>query len=160
MKISVIGSSSDGNTIICQSDDDVFILDAGMNIKDVMIALDHDISNIKFVAVTHKDSDHAKYIKEYLKLGISVYMPPQVKEKYKSSYNALALEPLKNEKCGRYKIIPFEVPHGEDVTWWMRHTVRMTYRGRVSIMLWSSAITLIIWLIVMLRIMFTLWRTI
>lgn len=60
-------------------------------------------------------TDHAKYIKGFLRAGITVYMPPDLKERYKDRYCAVALEPAKRHRHGDYAITPFVVPHGEEV---------------------------------------------
>lgn len=116
MRIKVIGSSSSGNTIICDIGEDIFILDAGCSFnRNVKRSLNFDISRIRFVISTHRHSDHAKYIQEYIYAGITVYMPQDLKEKYKNDYAAVSIEPLKITIHGEFKIIPFIVPHDGDV---------------------------------------------
>lgn len=116
MRIKVIGSSSSGNTIICDIGEDIFILDAGCSFnRNVKRSLNFDISRIRFVISTHRHSDHAKYIQEYIYAGITVYMTQDLKEKFKNDYAAVFAEPMKITKNDNFRITPFIVPHCEDV---------------------------------------------
>ena len=110
MKLTVCGSSSKGNTMILTCNDISIILDAGINPKIVKKALNWNIRNIGFVIVTHEHSDHSKYIQYYLDMGIKVYMPKSMSAKYKST-NVVVVEERKQYANGRFKIIPFAVPH-------------------------------------------------
>lgn len=75
MRISVIGSGSNGNMIVLQNENEALVLDCGMKYKDCLKAVDFNISKIVGVCVTHSHSDHAKYIKDFKKVGITVYKP-------------------------------------------------------------------------------------
>ena len=75
MKLSVLGSDSEGNSYILESDNECLILDAGVSIKEVKIALDFNISKIRGVLVTHNHADHSKYVADYEKMGIPVFKP-------------------------------------------------------------------------------------
>lgn len=97
MRVSVIGSGSDGNTVILQNNYETLVLDAGMPYKDVVRALDYQVSKIKGVCVTHEHSDHAKYCKDYIKNGFKVFKPY---EKFESI-----------KRFGGFTVKPFELVH-------------------------------------------------
>lgn len=70
-----IGVNSYGNSYILETEKECLILDAGIHLKEVKIALDFNISKIKGVLVTHHHKDHDNYSSEYEKMGIPVYRP-------------------------------------------------------------------------------------
>lgn len=115
MKLVVCKSGSDGNTYLLNSDNDCVILDCGVNTRLVMKMLNFKVMHIKFALCTHIHNDHSKYIKDYIRMGIRVYMPPQVKEQYEDSDYAIPVEPMKKFKDSGFTVIPFEVPHDKDV---------------------------------------------
>ena len=57
MRLSCIGSGSNGNSYALMSDDEILLLDAGLPIvKAVMPVIDFQISKISGVLVTHSHS--------------------------------------------------------------------------------------------------------
>ena len=116
MRLIVCGSGSNGNTYLIESAQSCIVLDCGIKLGTVKKALDYKIMHIKFALCTHIHSDHMAYVKDYLKMGIKVLMPMQVKEKFASEKLAIALEPMKQIVIDDFKIIPFEVPHDTNVT--------------------------------------------
>lgn len=106
------GSGSKGNTYIIGDDDGVIILDVGINFsKEIKPLLDFNIGIIKAVLVTHEHGDHAKYIKDYLKAGINVYMPEALKNNFKE-YNAKVVKGLRKTRIGsNFVVTPFNLPH-------------------------------------------------
>lgn len=115
MRLIVCNSGSDGNTYLLNSNTDCVVLDCGVDLKTVKRTLNFKINHIKFVLCTHKHIDHSKHIKEYLKMGIKVFMPEQVKEEYENYSCAISVQPMKKICCGKFTITPFEVPHDEGV---------------------------------------------
>ena len=75
MKLKVLGSGSSGNCYILESDTEALIIEAGVRFKDVKVALDFNVSKIMGVVISHSHGDHAKYVSEYEKAGISVFKP-------------------------------------------------------------------------------------
>lgn len=53
MQLKVLGSGSSGNCYLLETDTECLVLDAGVNTKEVKIALDFDVRRIKGVLVTH-----------------------------------------------------------------------------------------------------------
>ena len=77
MKLTVVGSGSDGNSILLQNDSEALLIDAGVPVLEVKKALGFNIIKLKGAIVSHCHSDHSKYIPTYQKMGIPVYAPYQ-----------------------------------------------------------------------------------
>jgi len=80
MILKILGSSSAGNCYILENDTEALIIEAGVNPKEVKKALDFNISKVIGVIVSHEHGDHAKYIRDFALLGITVYMPNDSKK--------------------------------------------------------------------------------
>lgn len=70
-----LGSSSAGNCYMLDSGKEVLILDCGIDMQKIKIALNFDISKVAGVCVTHQHLDHAKSVKDFENMGISVFKP-------------------------------------------------------------------------------------
>lgn len=81
--IKVLGSGSRGNCIVVSdSRGKSIIIDLGVKFKNVLKALDYDISGCVGALVSHVHSDHSKYIDECIGHGINVYANEEVCKKY------------------------------------------------------------------------------
>lgn len=81
----VCDSGSDGNTYLLNSDDSCVVLDCGVDLKTVKRHLGFKVKHIKFALCTHIHKDHSRYISEYLKMGIKVYMPNRLKSNIRAN---------------------------------------------------------------------------
>lgn len=114
MELIVLGSSSDGNCYLLKSEDEVLIIEAGINFKKVQEALDFNISNIVGCLISHEHSDHSKHIRQYQKEGaINCYSSKGTFSTIIGLDNNLTtiLQPLKTIKVGKFKVLPFDVQH-------------------------------------------------
>ena len=75
MVLKVLDSGSSGNCYILESDTEALIIEAGVPLKEVKIALGFNIRKIVGVVVSHSHGDHARYISEYEKAGIRTFIP-------------------------------------------------------------------------------------
>ena len=75
MKLKCLSSGSSGNCYILENATEALIIEAGLRFKDVKVALDFNVSKIVGVVISHSHGDHAKYVSEYEKAGISVFKP-------------------------------------------------------------------------------------
>lgn len=75
MKLRCLGSGSSGNCYILENATEALIIEAGVRIKDVKIALDFNVSKIVGVVVSHVHKDHSLSENDFKKLGISVFNP-------------------------------------------------------------------------------------
>lgn len=72
MKLTVIGSRSDGNAYVLQNADEALLLEAGLPFKKTLEALDYQINKVVGCLVSHEHQDHANHVAEYLDNGIRV----------------------------------------------------------------------------------------
>lgn len=106
-KLKVISSGSIGNGYILECDNETLLIECGMPFKDVLSNL-NDVTNVVGCVVSHSHGDHAKYIPQFQKYGISVYSNKDVCDKYKG----VKLLPLKKKtKIGGFTIQPISVNH-------------------------------------------------
>ena len=75
MILKVLSSGSAGNSYILENDTEALIIEAGVSLREVKIALGFNIRKIAGVVISHSHGDHAKYISEYEKTGIPAYKP-------------------------------------------------------------------------------------
>lgn len=77
MELIVIGSSSKGNCYCLHNDSEALIIEAGLPYREVAKELGKEITKrVKMVIITHEHNDHAKYVKDWLDHGVSVYGTP------------------------------------------------------------------------------------
>lgn len=72
MKLTVIGSRSDGNAYVLQNAGEALLLEAGLPFKKTLEALDYRIDKVVGCLVSHEHQDHANHVAEYLDNGIRV----------------------------------------------------------------------------------------
>lgn len=107
-KITVLGSSSQGNGYLLEIGEDKLILECGVPAKDMLALLDWKPQGV-FALTTHAHFDHSKYIKQYKKFGINVYSNSDVAEKFE---NIKVLHPIKRYKIGNFVVMALDTPHG------------------------------------------------
>lgn len=73
--IRCLGSGSKGNGWIIDDGREVLIVDCGVPVKEMKIAIDFEISRVVGCIVSHCHKDHAGYISQYEGCGLKVYKP-------------------------------------------------------------------------------------
>lgn len=112
MKMNVLGSNSKGNCYILETDTDKLIIDAGISIKDVQIALDFDFKNVAGTLVTHEHGDHSKAIKDLIKIGVDIYTSKGTAEALKiQSHRVHYIKSLEQFEIGNFIVLPFKTEH-------------------------------------------------
>lgn len=117
MVLSVLGSSSSGNAYVLQNVGEALLIEAGVNFKKVVAALEGDISKVVGCIITHEHGDHAGRINEVLNAVIPVYATRGTIEaaKVTSEWKPRELEHngngYKTITLGRFKVIPFATKH-------------------------------------------------
>lgn len=101
MKLHVIDSGSDGNGYLLYAGDEVLILECGCPLIEAKKALNFDLSHVVGCYISHGHTDHAKYRRDYEKLGVTVFAP----------YDADAIKA--NKRCGNFDIQSFRLEHGD-----------------------------------------------
>ena len=105
MKLKVLGSSSSGNCYLLESEKSALIIEAGVKLKKIKIALDFEIAKVVGCIVTHWHEDHSKYVFEYMKSGIKVYAPDWIR--------GPCIEHKKLFYLDAFRIVPLKVPHNK-----------------------------------------------
>lgn len=108
MKIHCIGSSSSGNSYVITSNGHKLIVELGCNFKEVLKAVDYDLTSIEGCLVSHCHSDHSAYIAKALEYQIPVYVNKEVVEKY--PYVHLLTQKYRYS-IGKFKVQCLKVPH-------------------------------------------------
>lgn len=121
MNLHVISTGSKGNCYLLTDDQGrVIALDAGVRISDTLRAIDHDISNLDGVLVTHEHMDHIKAAPILSNMGVPVYLSQQTidaTEHFKPDWNLSRPLPVTSDgrfdvfKVGNWYIQPFSVQH-------------------------------------------------
>ncbi len=112
MKLKVINSNSKANGYVLTNGEEALVLEAGCKLKDVKKAIDFNVSSIEGLLVTHSHYDHSRFIVEFLSQGIDCLALQDVysHQRLSGEYCKVA-EPKKGYMFGRFKVMPFEVPH-------------------------------------------------
>ena len=112
MRLKVLGSGSSGNCFLLENDSECLVLEAGVDFKEVLKALDFNISKVAGCLVSHEHKDHSKYIKQFIQSGIKIYMSAGTAEVIKIKSHYINTVPAgKAFKIGNYNIIAFKVQH-------------------------------------------------
>lgn len=114
MKLTILGSNSNGNGYILQNENEALILECGMDVFEAKKALDFNISKVQGLLITHEHDDHAKYVKKYQNSGFEVFASNGTIEHLKMKQRlktANALLPNKLVNIGNFKVLPFLVKH-------------------------------------------------
>lgn len=112
MKLTVLGSSSQGNSYILHNESTALILEVGCRLSEVKKALDFNISKIAGALVTHEHKDHFGYVHDYLKAGIDVFCSQGTAEALLSKHHRLHIVPaLLIFRIGEFTIMAFNVEH-------------------------------------------------
>jgi len=113
MTLHVLGSSSSGNTyILTTADNHHLIIEAGIDTREVKKAINYRTSDILGVLVSHEHNDHAKYVNDYLRMGITTLALPEVFASHKSPMVfAKTIKPNQGYIIGGFKILPLPAAH-------------------------------------------------
>ena len=80
-KLITIGTGSSGNSYILECGDEKLLLELGIDFKQVLRALNYDLTNVHACLVSHKHTDHAKYIPSAKNHGLPVFSCQEVADK-------------------------------------------------------------------------------
>lgn len=113
MKVKILGSSSKGNCYLLEAAGEILVLEAGVRLSDVKIALDFDLSRIVGCLVTHEHGDHSRALTDFLKLGKYVMALPDVflAAGVGSHHYRKDIRPGGKYKIGRFFIYVLQVQH-------------------------------------------------
>ena len=113
MKLKVLGSSSEGNGYILESDSEALCIEAGVKLSEFKKALDFNIKKIKGVIVSHTHGDHSKYIKDFASAGIRIYANKDTIDNHGLSVNIFSFEVEEGKayRIGGFVVQPLKMYH-------------------------------------------------
>lgn len=113
MEIVQAGSSSLGNSYAIRCSDSDLLIEAGVRFDVLKQKLDHDISKVKLMIVSHIHLDHFKHIQQYLDAGIDCYIHQDMvtESKIKPHPFLNIYETEKLFRVGGFGILPIKMNH-------------------------------------------------
>lgn len=112
LDIKILGSSSKGNCYLIKTKSEHLLLECGVLYKDIMHSLDHDLSKINSVLLTHEHGDHSKTASKLAERGLNIYSS---KDTFKilglSGHRYHPLEANKQYTIGEFIVRTFDVEH-------------------------------------------------
>lgn len=112
MEIKTLASGSTGNAYYVSDGISSVLLDAGIPVRAIQIALGHKLSLISGVLITHHHGDHAKAAADLARLGIDVYISAgEAAELGLNGHRIKTVKSLQTFKCGVFSITPFDLQH-------------------------------------------------
>lgn len=119
MRLTVIGSSSEGNAYVLQNGGEALLLEAGISFNKVLPALDYDVSKVQGVVVTHEHGDHAGHLNEFLGYALPVFASKgtiegaqrYIRTDYKPTPLQADEEGYAHLTLGGFTVIPFATKH-------------------------------------------------
>ena len=113
MRLNVLGSDSNGNCYVLQTDKEALIIEAGVRFSEVKKALKWQLSKVVGAVITHEHNDHAKYARDFVSNGITVLALPSVfKAKGIDSLSfRKEIEPMHGYIVGGFKVFAMPVCH-------------------------------------------------
>lgn len=117
MKLTILGSGSDGNVYVLHNDKEALIVECGKRYSMAMKAIAHDRKKVVGCIVTHEHGDHSRYVNEYLDAVIPVAMTKgtvealREKDKLKSPFTPIVCRHRETIFCGNFEVTPFNVHH-------------------------------------------------
>lgn len=112
MKLRILGSSSSGNCYLLETEKETLIIECGVSDKEIIKALEYDISKIAGVIVTHSHLDHSASAGKMADRGVDIYMTSETSKSLNlKGHRIKIVEPLKQFDVGNFKILPFQTKH-------------------------------------------------
>ena len=119
MQVSVLGSGSGGNVTVLKCASGIYLIDAGLSAKQIVLRLEHmgvDPDELAGIFLTHEHSDHVRGLDVLLrKRKISVYANALTKEalehSFKSEVKWKVFQTGQSFVVNDLTVIAFPVPH-------------------------------------------------
>lgn len=118
MEIEVLGTGSSGNCYKVKIGKATLLLECGLPYKVIQKKLNFKISEIDACLVTHEHMDHAKAVKDLMKVGVDCYMTNGTAEALKVKghrLNTFRKDDKGQGYCWKFfsdiQILPFEAVH-------------------------------------------------
>ncbi len=117
MKLICYGSSSRGNGYILQGKRQALLIEAGLPLCNVRQFV-NDFGSIQGCIISHRHGDHAKYMGDFMKAGITCYANEDVWDSYTgTTYKRGEIKPpILTTEIGEFSVVPMYAHH--DVPCW------------------------------------------
>lgn len=127
MKLTVLGSSSEGNSYIFESySGQVLLLELGLKFSKIKQALNFNLSKVVGALVTHCHGDHAKGVKEAIASGVDVYMSEGTTKALgiDSGHRVVRIKHMDRFMIGEYEVLALDALHDapETLMFVIRHS--------------------------------------
>lgn len=129
MELIVLGSSSKGNCYLLRGESETLILEAGVNISEIKMALNFNWRDVVGCVFTHNHKDHSQSIKELSAIGIriigskgSLEATPHI------NHNTNTIKHGQELTAGNFIITAFDAKHdAEEPLMYLIHHPEMGY---------------------------------
>lgn len=113
MELTVIGSSSKGNSYVIQNESEAIVIECGMPFIEVKKVVNFNIKKIVCALCTHEHLDHSKHVNEFLNARIPVLMSNGTKNKLHLNGGIIptVIENGIKLQYGNFTILSFDVKH-------------------------------------------------
>lgn len=112
MEITPIASGSSGNAYHISDGETALLLDAGIPIRAIQIALRFRLREVEGCFITHCHGDHSKAAKDLIRLGVDVYTGCGTIEALGlQGHRVHPMTPLQQIQVGSWDVLPFDVQH-------------------------------------------------
>jgi len=115
MHLHTLGSSSKGNCyLLTDKNNHTLILDLGIGLRDIKRAIDYDLSRVVGAVVTHRHGDHAKYLEEAARAGITIHTHQDVIDHHSEDIRGMVVEINLHQWTligGDFEVLPLQAIH-------------------------------------------------
>lgn len=112
IEVNIIATGSSGNCYVIKDGNKRIMIECGISIKEIRKRCDFNLSTLDMCLVSHEHKDHAKAIKDIMRIGVPVALSAGTLKHFdpNGSLYALLVEGLIWERSG-WKILPFSTEH-------------------------------------------------
>lgn len=111
MKLIVVGSSSKGNLYALRGRKSTLLLECGLPLQEAMKAIDFDRRSVCGCLVSHRHSDHARYLNTYAAYHIPCFVPQSLEVEYPNNYCVLSAKEERQMLGDGFSFFPFSMVH-------------------------------------------------
>ncbi len=112
MRLKVIGTGSQGNAYLLYNEQEALLIECGVGIKDIKVALDFNLTKLVGCIMTHEHQDHSKSTKDLISAGIEVFSTKGTFDALNiEHHNARPLKRIDEFQLGGFRIKNFDVKH-------------------------------------------------
>lgn len=112
MQITPIASGSSGNAYHISDGETALLLDAGIPIRAIQIALHFRLREVEGCFITHCHGDHSKAAKDLIRMGVDIYTGRGTVEACRLQGHRVHITvPLQQLQIGTWDVLPFDVQH-------------------------------------------------